>query len=246
MAAPKRIDKAKSKKKKIIIIVLIIILVIAASLTATVYFVFKVNEITFVGSSHYTDEQLTERVFGTDSPNSLIYWAFNRENKTIPFIQKYDVEYQWPDKLYVTVYEKSIVGYISYMGCKMYFDKDGIVVESSTEDYEGVPEIVGLSFKSIVLDSKLDVGSDSIFSQILDLTQSFDKYDLNVNKVFFDSDMKVYLYIGNVKVSLGSSDNYSDKLFALKQMSEKFGNLSGTLYLDDYDGNSNSAVFKMN
>lgn len=56
----------------------------------------------------------------------------------------------WPNKMNVAVYEKAIVGYISYMGCNMYFDKDGIVVESSSENYEDVPQITGLDFKSIV------------------------------------------------------------------------------------------------
>ena len=41
----------------------------------------------------------------------------------------------------VTIYEKAVVGYINYMGCNMYFDKDGIVVESSSKLYSGVPQI---------------------------------------------------------------------------------------------------------
>ena len=73
-------------------------------------------------------------------PNAAVYIrCFGKKNKQIPFIQKYDVEVTiWPDKMNVAVYEKAIVGYISYMGCNMYFDKDGIVVESSSENYTAV------------------------------------------------------------------------------------------------------------
>ena len=62
----------------------------------------------------------------------------------------------------------------------MYFDKDGIVVESSTDVYENVPEIDGLKFDSIVINNKLDVGNSEIYNTILALTQSFVKYDINV------------------------------------------------------------------
>ena len=153
---------------------------------------------------------------------------FGNKKKTIPFIQKYDVEIQWPRGMYITVYEKAVIGYIRYMGCNMYFDKDGIVVESSTETFEKVPEIIGLKFNSIVLDSKLEVGDDEVFRHILDLTQSFDKYNLDVSKVYFDSSDNVILYIDEVKVYLGKSDDYTDKLFELKQMETKFAGLKGS------------------
>ena len=36
--------------------------------------------------------------------------------------------------MYVTIYEKAIVGYVKYMGCNMYFDKDGIVDIEALKD----------------------------------------------------------------------------------------------------------------
>lgn len=44
------------------------------------------------------------------------------------------------------MYEKNIVGYVHYLGKNVYFDKDGIVVESSDQEIEGVPLIKGLTF----------------------------------------------------------------------------------------------------
>ena len=64
------------------------------------------------------------------------------------------------------------------------------------------------------LGQKLDVGDDEIFRQILDLTQSFDKYELGVSKVYFDSSDSVILYVDDVKVYLGKSDDYTDKLLS--------------------------------
>ena len=50
--------------------------------------------------------------------------------------------------------------------------------------------------------------------------------------------------MGDVKVSLGSSKDFTDRLFELKQLSAKFGTLKGTLYLDDYNGDESSIIFK--
>jgi cell division protein FtsQ len=154
------------------------------------------------------------------------------------------VDVTWPDKITVTVYEKPIVGYISYMGCNMYFDKDGTVVESSSAKYEGVPEIEGLEFKSIVLNSKLEIDNLSIFSDILDLTQAFDKYQLGIEKIYFDSSYEVTLYMEDVKVELGSVEDCTEKLFALKQMEDSLKGMKGTLYLSDFNGNTSSVIFK--
>lgn len=211
---------AKARKKKRLFIISTIVAALIAA-CAAVYFGFRTDKITYVGNSHYSNEEMTNRIFGNDTPNTVLYTLFGNKKKTIPFIQKYDVEIQWPRGMYITVYEKAVIGYIRYMGCNMYFDKDGIVVESSTETFEKVPEIIGLKFNSIVLDSKLEVGDDEVFRHILDLTQSFDKYNLDVSKVYFDSSDNVILYIDEVKVYLGKSDDYTDKLFELKQIDRK-------------------------
>ena len=42
--------------------------------------------------------------------------------------------------------------------------------------------------------------------------------------------------MGNVKVMLGSAADCNDKLYALKQVSEKLTGMKGTLHLENYDG----------
>ncbi len=232
------------KKRRKALIIIVIILALAGTTAGVTYKVFEAKTIEFVGSTHYSDEELKKHIFGSSYVNVLYFKMFGKKDTKIPFIQKYDVETDWPDKMYVTIYEKAIVGYVKYMGCNMYFDKDGIVVESSTDVYENVPEIDGLKFDSIVINNKLDVGNSEIYNTILDLTQSFDKYDIDVDKVYFDSSYNITLYMGNVKVSLGSSKDFTDRLFELKQLSARFGTLKGTLYLDDYNGDESSIIFK--
>lgn len=237
-----RQTKKRGKKKAGKIFVLIIVILSAGILSS--FFLFRVNKIEYIGGHHYSDDKMTEKIFGTQHPNALFYLLFGEKNKQITFVQKYEVDINWPNQMMVTVYEKPIVGYINYMGCNMFFDKDGIVVESSSEVYEHVPEIEGLTFSSIVLNSKLEVQNSSIFSSILDLTQSFNKYQLGVDKVYFDSSYYVTLYIHDIKVLLGNPKDCNDKIYALKQMEKKIEGLKGTLNLSDYNGSDSSVIFK--
>ena len=48
-------------------------------------------------------------------------------------MQRYDIDFDGPFAVSITVYEKNVVGYVDYMSSHMYFDKDGIIVESSSE-----------------------------------------------------------------------------------------------------------------
>ena len=208
-------------------------------------FVFKVDDIEYTGSQHYNNEELKKSIFIGKNPNALLYFLFRKNSQNaVPFIQKYDVEIVWPNKMIVTVYEKPIIGYVNYMGYDMYFDKDGVIVESSTKTLSGVPQVTGLNFKSIVLNSKLEVGNPSVFSKVLELTKSFGKYDLKVDKIYFDSSNEVTLYMADVTVLLGDCDRLEDKLNELKQMTPKLIGLKGTLHLEDYTTDTSYFIFK--
>lgn len=238
-----KLDRYAHRKKVIRRVIITTVVVIAALVGVSAY-VFRATSIEYIGGTHYAAGELNESIFGSDTPNILFYMLFGDKDKEIPFVQQYDVDVQWPDKLTVTVYEKPIVGYISYMGCNMYFDKDGTVVESSSAIYENVPQIEGLVFKSIVLNSKLEIDNISIFADILELTQAFDKYQLGIKKIYFDTSYNVTLYMNDVKVELGQLSDSSEKLFVLKQMENSIKDLKGTLDLSEYNGNNASVIFK--
>lgn len=236
--------KQKKKRFRFIQFIVLAALVLVLLFCAGSYFLFRVDSITYLGGNHYDAETLNRYIFGTDSPNALYYVLFGKKNQNITFVEKYDVDVEWPNKMTVTVYEKSITGYINYMGSYMYFDREGIVVESTSQRYEGVPEVSGLSFRSIVLKEKLEVGSDAIFNRILEMTQAFDKYELEIHRIFFNASQEVTLYMGDVKVLLGNAEDCTDKLFVLKQTADKLTGLKGTLDLADYDGTASSIIFK--
>jgi cell division protein FtsQ len=109
--------------------------------------------------------------------NSL-YLSFKYKNKDItdiPFVDVMNVDILSPDTIKITVYEKALAGYVSYMDNCMYFDKDGYVVESSTIKTAGVPQITGLTFDHVVLGEPLISGNTEIFNEILEVTKLLNK-----------------------------------------------------------------------
>ena len=158
------------RKKGIILGVILGILIILLVLIFSV----RIKDVEVSGNKQYTKEQIESLLFdGKWSRNSAFCYYQNRfkEHKSIPFIEEYKINFKSPTKVEVVVFEKSVVGCVSYMSSYMYFDKDGIIVESSSEQLPGVPVITGLEFGHIVLHQPLPVADQDIFGEILNLTQ---------------------------------------------------------------------------
>ena len=206
-----------------------------------------IHEVTVSGNRHYQPEELEERILG-DVPgkSALLTWLqFRlRPHKVIPFVEDYRIAFRDPVRVELIVYEKSLVGYVSYMGSNMYFDKDGMVVESTQEVIEDVPLVTGMSFGHIVLNQALPVDDPEVFGEILTLTQVLETSNIKTDRISFNESKEATLYIGSLIVRLGSSDNMSGKLMELKDILADYPDLAGTLYLDSYDGSNNNPMYR--
>ncbi len=233
---------------KTVAIVLGIILAIVL-LIGILLFAVQIKEIEVTGNKQYTREQIIDLIFDEKwSKNSAYCYYENKfeEPKSIPFIEEYKVEFESPTKVRVVVYEKSVVGYVSYMSSYMYFDKDGIIVESSVEQLPGVPWITGMEFGHIVLHQPLPVENQTIFDQILNLTQVLSVNEVQVDKIHYNSFLEAELAIGEIIVELGNDENLNGKIMELKDIldSGEIDGLAGTLYLDSYDENISNPIYR--
>ena len=89
------------------------------------------------------------------------------------------------------------------MGSYMYFDKDGLIVESRTEPYEGIPVIDGIQFDQIVLYQKLSVKKEGIFDAVMNLTQLLSIHEIKADKIIYDDNDWVTVVMGNVQGFFG-------------------------------------------
>lgn len=220
--------------------------VIAGLILGIVLLSVNISKITVTGNRHYSDEQMTEILFPDRVSRNVVYCYLKnrfREHETIPFVEDYKIVFQDPFSVEVIVYEKSVVGYVSYMSSYMYFDKDGIIVESANTKLEGIPWITGLEFGHIVLYQKLPVESRKVFEEILNLTQILSVYDLRVDKIQYNSFGEATLYMDAIEVILGNNENLNGKIAELRDMFPKLEGRKGTLYLDTYEETNPLSMF---
>lgn len=221
-------------RRPLIVMVIAVVLIIAA---AVIWEYFGVEEINVTGNEHYSEEEIEKMVMKGPLGHNSVYLFLkynNRSIRDVPFIERMDVTIDSPTEVTVNVYEKAIAGYVKYLGRYMYFDRDGIIVESSTEEIPGIPYVTGLEFDECVLYEPLPVQNEEVFSTILALTQLFDKYEIKPDRIFFDDTMNVTLYFGNARVLLGSMDNIDEKMMKLKSVIDSIKGLSGELHLENY------------
>lgn len=164
--------------------------------------------------------------------------------KEIPFVEGYDTEYTDRNTVKVRVYEKLVTGCVEIMGKYMYFDKDGIVVESASERLDGVPLILGLEFNEIVLYEKLKVQKQSLFTTILNLTKLLLEYEIEAGQITIDSNYEVVLNLGELKVLLGKRDVYDEQISALHGILKAAGGRAGTLDMRNYSKENQDVILK--
>ncbi len=228
--------------------VLIILIVIAAFLGGFYYVIstYSVKNVYVEGNVHYTQEEIKEIVMAGPLGNNSLYLSMKYSNKgveNIPFVDVMDVVVVSPDTIKIVVYEKALAGYIEFMDSYMYFDRDGYMVETSNVKTLGVPQIAGLQFEHVMLGEKIPLEDDSVFESIMNITNLLDKYDLLVDKIYFQADMDIILYFGDVKVNLGKGTGLEEKLMVLPTFLANLENKKGVLHMEDYTEDGGMTVF---
>lgn len=231
---------------KIIIPVMILLIVLSAGY----YYIISNYTVTTVyveGNVHYTNEEIMDMVMEGYYGNNSLFLSFKYKDKSIrdvPFVEKMDVSILDPHTIKIEVYEKALAGYVEYLDRYMYFDKDGIVVESSTEKTAGIPMVTGLRFDYVILYQPLPVEDAGIFKDILSITQLVNKYNLSVSRIYFGSDATLTLYFENVRAALGNSINLEEKIMKLQYMLPELEGKSGTLRMESYTDETKSISFE--
>ncbi len=209
---------------------------------------YRVTTVYVEGNIHYSNEEIMDMVMKGALGDNSLYLALKYKNKgvdNIPFVQTMDVTILAPDTIRITVYEKAVAGYIEYLDRYMYFDKDGIIVETSGERTTGIPQVTGLQFGYVVMHEKLPVENPEIFEDILDITQLLNKYGVQADKIRFDKSMHKTLYFGDARVSLGSNENIGEKIMKLKGILPELEGKKGMLRMDNYSEEMRNVTFEL-
>lgn len=240
----------RSRRRKRRGIKILVFLALVAGLLGGAYYLLLTHTIKTVyveGNLHYTKEEIQDMVMDGPLGDNSLYLSFIYKDKQItdiPFIAAMDVQVLSPDTVKIVVYEKAFAGYVEYLNRYMYFDKDGVVVESSGIKTEGVPQITGLSFDHVVLNEPLPVEDPDIFYTILSVTKTLNKYSLTADRIYFNGRKEMTIYFGSIRVVFGSDELMDEKIQLLQTLLPQLEGKSGILDLQNYDENTKSTPFK--
>ena len=234
------------RKKLVIIIPAILIIILVIVIAALM--IFKVNTVNIEGNESYSYDELKDILLDDKYSGNTLYlyykYKYKSDSEDIKFIDKVDIKINSPSEVTFTVYEKDIIGCFEYLGNYMYFDKDGIVVESSATRNELAPLISGLSFDYLVLGEKLPAENEKNFSSILNVTQLLKKYSLVPDKIHFDSKFNVTLFFDNARVLLGGDDYLNEKISHLSFIIDNLKDLSGVLHMENFTEDTKNISFQ--
>ena len=114
-------EKIRFGRKKRLTIIGVVLAVIFILLLAAYEYILNNYTITTVyvdGNVHYTNEEIMEMVMGGRYGNNSLFLSLKYRDKGIegiPFIQTMDVAIEAKDTIRITVYEKALAGYVSYL-----------------------------------------------------------------------------------------------------------------------------------
>lgn len=206
---------------------------------AVAFLSLRIKEVEVQGSKIYSQQEIVQSVMSEKySYHTLYFWLKSRIKgvNCLPFVQEIDVKWRGADKITLQVYDKAISGCVKYMGQYVYFDKDGIVLQSLGSTMDGVPVVTGIKFGKFTMNQAFEVEDPTLFDTIMNLSQLISHYEVKVDQIRFDG-KEVTLYSGKVQVFLGKKDFYDDDMAALSSVLKKTNKkgLSGTIDMERYE-----------
>lgn len=243
-----REQRKRKKRRKIGLVVFLIFVLLIAAAVLVVWKVFTVKTVIVEGNQLYSSEQIERLVLNDEySWNSLYVDLKYRFMDTgdVPFVDTMEVSLDDPHTVRISVYEKGILGsfYIASIGQNAYFDKDGFVVETSTEEIPDVPKITGITCDAVVLYERLPLEDDDLLDKLLNLTQTLKKYNLLPQEISYNGSLQPTLTYDSIRVEVGSQEYLSQKIVRLSAILPQLSGLSGTLHLDSWTPDTTDIVF---
>lgn len=238
------------KRKKIRRIIVSILLIIMVVILVFFNQIFAIKNIVIEGNYYYSKEEINE-FFELDSySNSLLFFlTFDKENsKSIPFIEDVKVDILSFNDVRLRVIEKEIIGCLEYMGMYLYFNKDGILIESSEEKADSIPVVKGLDYSELVLHEKIPIEDDNTYKDLLNIMlilreNHHTKDNYPVNEVHIE-DNEYTLVIGDIRVLLGTSYKLNEKIDELNSILPEIQAEKGQLNLKTVEQSKPRIVFE--
>lgn len=208
---------------------------------------YKVENVEVMGSSHYTEEEIKEMILrGPLASNSVLAPMLYTTDDAgdIPFVEGFRVSQLNRNTIVVSVKEKQPVGCIPYLDSYIYFDRNGIFIESSKEREESIPYFDGIQVDYVVKEEKLPIKGTTVLNTAVALATIFQKNDMIPDHIEFDNSYQISLVYGDITVQLGKDEYLEDKMARVIAILPKLSGKKGILHLETVNDNSKTITFE--
>lgn len=240
----KKLQISNKKKTWKIIGISLAVILLAGILFFFTYF--KVQNVEVMGSSHYSESEVKEMILhGPLSDNSVFapILCSTDDAGDIPFVDGFRVKQMNHNTIVISVKEKQPVGCIPYLDSYIYFDRNGIFIESSRERKEKIPYFDGIQVDNVVMNEKLPIKGTAILNTAVALSTIFQKNDMLPDHIAFDESNQISLVYGDITVQLGEDKNLEDKMAKAFAILPKITGKKGILHLES-DTDSSKPTFE--
>lgn len=234
-----------SKKKPLKAVGGLLVLLLAGIIFFFTYY--QVDEVQVMGSNHYSEKQIRKMVLrGPLASNSVLApLLYTKQNtKDVPFIEGYTVTRLNRHTICVSVKEKDIVGCIPYLDSYIYFDRNGIFVEGSTERNEKIPFFDGIKVKKVIQNEKLPIKDETVMNTAVALSTIFAKNDKVPDHIEFEDDGQISLVYGDITVKLGKDEYLEDKMTRVLAILPMISEKKGILHAENVNDNSKNITLE--
>ncbi len=238
----------KRNKGKLIRIPLLILAGVVVVALVVIFGLFHIRQVDVIGNEFYSAEEIEKMVMSDSMGQNSLYlvWKYSQPESAedLTFLSGVEVSMVNPYHIQIKVYEKMIVGYLMYSGSMVYFDKDGMVVEISQEQREGIPPYSGISIGQPEVGELLPVADEAFLADIIEGARLIAQSGLSPLEIHYDENQELILYFDGNRVMLGDTSYLEEKISNLKALFPQMEGLSGTLHMENYTSGTTTISFK--
>lgn len=196
---------------------------------------FRVTNVEVMGSTHYSEAEVREMILqGPFAYNSVLSPIFCSTDDAgdLPFVEGFRVKQVNHNTILITIREKQVVGCVPYLDNYVYFDRNGIFLESSKTRDEKIPFFDGLKLDYVIKNKKIPIKESAVLNTAVALSTIFQKNDMIPDHIQFDTKNRISLVYGGITVSLGEDQYLENKMASVFAILPLLSGQKGILYAE--------------
>ncbi len=236
---PKNVEKRRRRAKfaRNISAVFIIIIAIVLFINSPVFYIKTTN---IEGNSAVTKEQILNMldIGSTTNIFEVTNVKINRKLKKNPYIESAEVKYKLPSTLNITITERNIDYLVENNGTYVCVDKNGNILQLSTEKMEGKISLIGCktSTESLIVGNRLcdiDINRLKDVNILLDYAKS-NEIDNTISSIDISDDANYIAFSEseNKKIHFGDTKDLDLKMKYVKKIMEVEKGNSGEIFVN--------------